>query len=237
MRYAIILFFAALGSIYAYAAILPDNSSLYSMYKRRVGNVQIIPIDVYLFKEPVFKYMNMGMDLYNQVELVFAMVESTINRQASEFNTNLTFKFIPQFKDPESIIPFHFCPNTISSISLYLSKVYDISRQKNSFILITSCSFAHLHKYFLKTGQSSPYISQAISGSHNTMNIIEAEYTHKKLVATLSPAILKAAALTDIEPVVVIDGYRTEEGASYGIEVEPKVVKEIILKDYHALEW
>lgn len=204
----------------------PDN------FQRNKNTVDIT-IDIYIGTPVREIFEKVGQDVFLKTDIIFRMVETSINREINKMNTYAPhFRIVPSFTEPQVIDTHdisHPCPTTFFSISKYLATLYANMGRQQSFIVITPCLFPHLHPYLMShNGQSSPYITQSITGTLTTMSIVEAEPVPNKFVITLASAILRAASISDIEPVKLESMMSSEEGTQFAIHLPPKIVRQIL---------
>ncbi|KAI5188389.1 hypothetical protein NECID01_0020 [Nematocida sp. AWRm77] len=199
------------------------------------ARVTMVGIDVFILEEALAGYQATGWDLHTHVMNIFGIVEAAVNKKVQEINRSPMpkyFRFIPQFKNPHHMHISHECRETYVELSEYLAAIYAEDLVESSFILITHCSFEHHRESLFKMGQSAPYITQTISGNPDTMNIIQIEYMPKRLVYTLASAILKAAAVSNIEPVSVVRVHRNDHTLPYILHVSNNTAAELLSKSH-----
>ncbi|EHY65887.1 hypothetical protein NERG_01494 [Nematocida ausubeli] len=193
----------------------------------------IISIRVYIPSGVAEMYRDHEIEIAPKVIAIFKIVENGINRTLKNLRSEKYYSLHPIITIVDSNDPrIRTCPNSIAELSLFLSNIYNLDLGATSFIFITLCPLAAIRAHPIYLPQKHFYISQGITGTHNTMNIILSEVDHYLLVNALARAILKACDLYTIEPLAVHSLHGDGDVALINIRVLKETAHEMLLKEY-----
>ncbi|KAH9386025.1 uncharacterized protein NEMAJ01_0921 [Nematocida major] len=191
-----------------------------------------IQITVFIPTEVEEMYKHIGIEIITKVALIFKIVEKGINKKLKDMKSEKFFHLEPSFREPSLDAKLKVCPETIPQMSMFMSEVYEISGGAHSFIYITPCPLPLLRKKIASLRQEDFYMTQAINGTHRTMNVVSAELDPRHLIKCMSRAILKACDLKNIEPLTLLSSIDEFHGVSFGVDVQKETIQELLYKEY-----
>lgn len=165
------------------------------------------------------KYLTEGKNIEDLVNYVSSELERALNLYLEKSDRPTTISFEPSFiKEIPPTIELDKCDTNLIELGNTLNS-FMMETSDTSIIAMFSCKSTPYDDAFKVVGQEVPYITHSMSSLCTTRTLIFMETEQPKFLAALSTALMRAAGVNVINPLMFEEVTNGDEGVRYDIRV------------------
>lgn len=188
---------------------------------------KVVKYKFYISPYAEAKYFSDGKNIEDLVNYVSSELERALNLYLEKSDRPTMISFEPLFiKEIPPNIELDKCDTNLIELSNTLNSLL-METSDTSVIAMFSCSSTPYDDSFRVAGQEVPYITHELSPLCTTRTLLFMETEQPKFLAALSTALMRAAGVNVLNPLMFEEVTNGDEGVRYDIRVSNESMERI----------
>merc|ERR1711915_582405 len=188
---------------------------------------KVIKYKFYISPYAEAKYSSDGKDIEDLVNYVSAELERALNLYLEKSDRPTTISFQPSFiKEIPPGIELDKCDTNVIELGNTLNQ-FLMETSDTSVIAMLSCESRPYEDAFRVAGQEVPYITHEVSPLCTTRTLLFMETEQPKFLSALSTALMRAAGVNVVNPLMFEEVTNGDEGVRYDIRTSNESMERI----------
>ncbi|ELQ74926.1 hypothetical protein THOM_2172 [Trachipleistophora hominis] len=194
---------------------------------RRDIMTKVVRFHFYISPYARARYINENRKVEDLVQFVAAELERALNLYLEKSDRPVNITFVPIFvREIPPEIELDKCDTNMLELATTLNN-FNLETSDTSIIAVLSCDSRPYEGVFITRGQEVPYITHSLSSQCTTRTLIFLEIEEHKFLAALSTAMIRAAGVDVLNPLLFEEVINGDAGVRYDIRVNNETMDKI----------
>lgn len=194
---------------------------------KREVMTKLVKFKFYISPYATARFLEEGRRIEDLVHYVASELERSINLYLEKSDRPVSIVFKPLFvREIPADIELDKCDTNMLELASMLN-TFNKETSDISIVAVKSCDSKPYDDVFITRGQEVPYITHSLSSKCTTRTLIFLETEESKFLAALSTAIIRAAGVDVLNPLMFEEVINGDEGVRYDIRASNEAMQKI----------